>query len=112
MLFGGVKKFGYMNVGKKMNEVTIVNEEQRPLVESLFRIFNLQSTTNFKICMDKWNNTHNLLWKTTMIKKTLKWEGYKGEISKMGNENIQLRYLRLLVKNYGMKLKRRLRNLK
>ena len=86
VLFGGVKKFGYMNVGKKMNEVTIVDESKRPLVESLFRIFNLQSTTNFKICMDKWNSTHNLLWKTTMIKKTLKWEGYKGEIyQKWGN---------------------------
>ncbi|MBC8305879.1 MAG: recombinase family protein [Pelagibacterales bacterium] len=78
VLFGGVKKFGYMNVGKKMNEITIVDEDKRHIVEDLFRVFLLPSTTNFKICMDKWNHTHNLLWKTFMIKKTLKWEGYKG----------------------------------
>ena len=36
--------------------------------------------------MDKWNSTHNLLWKTFMIKKTLQWEGYKGEVyQKWGN---------------------------
>ena len=87
VLFGGIKKFGYKNVGKKMNEVTIVDETKRHLVEDLFRIFLLPSTTNYTILREKWNSTHNMLVKDSWVKSTLRWEGYKGlHHQKWGNK--------------------------
>ena len=77
-LFGNCK-FGYRNEGKKSSLHTVIDEEKGIIVKEIFRVFNLDSVTNFDLCRQKINEKFNKEYKLKFLIHTLTYDGYKGE---------------------------------
>lgn len=77
-LFGRCK-FGYKNEGKKSTLHTVIDEEEGIIVKEIFRVFNLDSVTNFDLCRKKINEKFNKEYKLKFLIDTLSYDGYKGE---------------------------------
>ena len=77
-LFGRCK-FGYKNEGKKSTLHTVIDEEEGIIVKEIFRVFNLDSVTNFDLCRKKVNEKFNKEYKLKFLIDTLSYDGYKGE---------------------------------
>ena len=77
-LFGNCK-FGYKNIGKKSTLHTVIDEEKGEIVKEIFRVFNLNSVTEFNQCLLKINDKFNKDYKLKFLTHTLTYNGYKGE---------------------------------
>ena len=110
-LFGRVK-FGFKNEGKKSSLHTIIDEDESPIVEEIFRVFNLKSVNKFIDCLLLVNKKFNKNYQITFIYNCLKYEGYSGVVyQKWGKKEYKITLPPIISKELFNKTKMKIQSI-